>query len=100
MLVPPSAPILSPRSQSHETYTQYCLAGLSPRQAKGSKYDQVAKNQNYKCPICGQFLINGEDIETHHKIPVKDGGLYDTENLIHLHKSCHKHEHSKPKFKA
>jgi RNA-directed DNA polymerase len=68
--------------------------------AKGSKYDQVAKNQNYKCPICGQFLINGEDVETHHTIPVKDGGSDDTENLIHLHAACHKQVHSKTKFKA
>ena len=68
--------------------------------AKGSKYEQVAKNQNYKCPNCGQFLINGEDVETHHIIPVKDGGSEDTENLIHLHTACHKQEHSKTKSEA
>ena len=68
--------------------------------AKGSKYYQVAKNQDFKCPICGLFLINSEDIETHHIIPVKDGGSNDAENLIHLHKACHKQEHSKTKFKA
>ena len=68
--------------------------------AKGSKYDQVAKNQDYKCPSCGQFLINGEDMETHHIIPVKEGGSYDIKNLIHLHAACHKQEHSKTKFKA
>ena len=68
--------------------------------AKGSKYDQVAKNQEYKCPICGQFLINDEDVETHHIVPVKDGGSDDTENLIHLHAACHKQVHSKTKFKA
>ena len=70
------------------------------RWAKGSKYDQVAKNQNYKCPNCGQSLFNGEDIETHHIVLVKDGGSDDTENLIHLHDACHKQEHSKTKFKA
>ena len=68
--------------------------------AKGSKNYQVAKNQNYKCPICGQFLTNGEDIETHHIVPVKNGGSDDAENLIHLHSACHKQEHSKPKLKA
>jgi RNA-directed DNA polymerase len=68
--------------------------------AKGSKNDLVARNQNYKCPNCGQFLINGEEVETHHIIPVKDGGSNDTENLIHLHTACHKQEHSKTKFKA
>jgi len=63
--------------------------------AKGSKYEQVAKNQKWKCPICNDLLFNGEEIETHHIVPVKQGGSDDTENLIHLHKACHKQEHSR-----
>ncbi|NEO57062.1 MAG: group II intron reverse transcriptase/maturase [Okeania sp. SIO3B5] len=62
--------------------------------AKGSKYERVAKMQEHKCPICGDSLYNGEEIETHHIIPVKDGGSDDTENLIHLHRACHKQVHS------
>ena len=68
------------------------------RWAKGSKYYQVAENQNWKCPTCGNILLNGEEIETHHIVPVKDGGLDDTKNLIHLHEACHKQEHNKTKF--
>lgn len=68
--------------------------------AKGSKYEQIAKFQEWKCPICGDSLFNGEEIETHHIVPVKDGGSDDTENLIHLHKACHKQVHSKPKLMA
>jgi RNA-directed DNA polymerase len=68
--------------------------------AKGSKYEQVAKRQNWKCPNCRQSLFNGESIQTHHIVLVKDGGSDDTENLIHLHSACHKQEHSKPKLKA
>ena len=68
--------------------------------AKGSKYQQVAKQQSWKCPTCGKSLFNGEDVETHHIVPVKQGGSDDTENLIHLHVACHKHEHSKTKFMA
>jgi len=64
--------------------------------AKGSKYQQVATEQNWKCPVCHEPLFNGEDIDTHHIIPVKDGGSDDTENLIHLHKACHKQVHSHP----
>ena len=67
---------------------------------KGSKYETIAKQQNWKCPNCGQSLFNGENIETHHIVPVKNGGSDDTENLIHLHSACHKQEHSKSKFKA
>lgn len=62
--------------------------------AKGSKYYQVGKNQGWKCPVCGDYLFNGEDIETHHIVPVKEGGTNDTQNLVHLHKTCHKQEHS------
>ena len=68
--------------------------------AKGSKYESVAKHQNWSCPICGDHLFNGEEIETHHIVPVKDGGSDDTENLIHLHSSCHKQVHSKTKSMA
>ena len=68
--------------------------------AKGSKYFQVAKQQNWRCPNCKQSLFNGEDIETHHIVPVKEGGSDDAENLIHLHSACHKQEHNKTKFKA
>ena len=68
--------------------------------AKGSKYYQVAITQNWKCPICGNALLNGEEIETHHIVPVKDGGSDDTENLIHLHSACHKQVHIKTKLKA
>ncbi|WP_232225261.1 group II intron reverse transcriptase/maturase [Dactylococcopsis salina] len=69
--------------------------------AKGSKYEQVAKMQEHKCPVCGDSLYNGEEIETHHIVPAKDGGSDDAENLVHLHKACHKQVHSsKTKTKA
>ena len=61
---------------------------------KGSKYFKVAQNQDWKCPICGEHLFNGEELHTHHKIRVKDGGTDKMENLVHLHKACHKHVHS------
>ncbi|QNP30176.1 group II intron reverse transcriptase/maturase [Cylindrospermopsis curvispora] len=67
---------------------------------KGSKYYEVAKIQNWKCPICGEPLLNGDGIETHHIVPVAKGGLDDIENLKHLHSACHKQVHSKPKLKG
>ena len=70
------------------------------RWAKGSKYYQIAKNQQWKCPVCGNVLLNGEEIETHHIVPVKQGGTDDAVNLTHLHKACHKQIHSKSKLKA
>jgi RNA-directed DNA polymerase len=64
---------------------------------RNSRNYKIAENQEWKCPICGEPLFNEEEIETHHIVPVKDGGSDDIENLIHLHKACHKQEHSKSK---
>jgi RNA-directed DNA polymerase len=68
--------------------------------AKGSKYYLIAQNQKWKCPICGEPLLNGESIETHHIVPVAQGGLDDISNLQHLHTPCHKQVHSKSKFSS
>ena len=62
---------------------------------KGSKLYKVAENQKWKCPMCKEHLLNGELWDTHHIITVKDGGRNDENNLIHLHKSCHKNLHGK-----
>ena len=60
---------------------------------KGTKLYTIAENQNWKCPECGEPLLNGEEIETHHILPVAEGGTDDVENLQHLHKPCHKQVH-------
>jgi RNA-directed DNA polymerase len=65
--------------------------------AIGSKKHLIAQNQRWKCPICGEPLFNGEEIETHHIVPVAQGGLDDISNLQHLHTPCHKQVHSKTK---
>jgi RNA-directed DNA polymerase len=70
------------------------------RWSKGSKYYIIAQDQDWTCPICGEPLLNGENLDIHHIVPVKDGGRDDTHNLIHLHSICHKQEHSKPKKKS
>ncbi len=60
---------------------------------KNSRNYRVAESQNWKCPICNEPLFNGEEIETHHIVPVAQGGLDDISNLQHLHKACHKQVH-------
>lgn len=72
---------------------------------KGSKLREVAEKQKWFCPVCGEQLFNGtegerEELHTHHIVQVKDGGTDKTENLIHLHKTCHQHLHSKGKNKS
>jgi len=61
---------------------------------KNSKYYLVAQAQNWKCPVCGEPILNGEEIETHHIVLVALGGLDDADNLQHLHTACHKQVHS------
>jgi len=65
------------------------------RWAKDSKYESIAIAQDWKCLVCHDHLFNGEEIETHHIVPVAEGGSDDVSNLRHLHKSCHKQVHSK-----
>ncbi|OBQ22657.1 group II intron reverse transcriptase/maturase [Anabaena sp. AL93] len=67
---------------------------------KNSRNYKIAQIQNWKCPICGEPLFNTEEIDTHHIVPVAQGGLDDISNLQHLHIACHKQVHSKPKFSS
>lgn len=62
--------------------------------AAGSKLHNVAQNQKWICPVCGEQLFNGEELHTHHIIRVKDGGTDEVKNLVHLHKTCHQHMHT------
>ena len=67
---------------------------------KNSRNYKIAQTQNWFCPICGEPLFNGEKIDTHHIVPVAQGGLDDISNLQHLHTPCHKQVHSKSKFSS
>lgn len=63
---------------------------------KNTKYYFAAQNQNWKCSVCGEPLFNGEETETHHIVPVAQGGQDGIGNLQHLHRTCHKQVHSNP----
>lgn len=63
--------------------------------SKGTKLRKVAENQGWKCPICAEHLLNGEDLHTHHKIRISEGGDDEVKNLVHLHKACHLQLHRK-----
>ncbi len=41
------------------------------------------------CPICGESLHNGEQVDLHHINPQKSGGKYSLENILPLHQICH-----------
>lgn len=77
------------REYWHKRQTRYGKTYWS----KGSKLRYVAENQDWQCPACGEHLFNGEELQTHHIIPIKDGGSDRAENLIHLHQVCHRQLH-------
>lgn len=67
---------------------------------ENSKLRKIAESQKWKCPVCGEHLFNStdgerEELHTHHKVQVKEGGMDNIENLIHLHKACHQQLHNK-----
>jgi len=61
--------------------------------AKGSKLYKVAQSQHWRCTECGDYLLNGEQIHTHHITEVTNGGTDEIDNLIHLHQICHRKVH-------
>jgi RNA-directed DNA polymerase len=59
-----------------------------------SRLDQVlAPRQGWTCPICGDALLNGEELHRHHRRPRKDGGTDALDNLVLLHLYCHQQVH-------
>jgi RNA-directed DNA polymerase len=59
------------------------------------KKRQVAKQQNFLCPECGESLNNGEELHEHHVKPRSEGGDDSLANLRILHLYCHLAKHGK-----
>lgn len=49
----------------------------------------IYRKYSHKCPICDVSLHNGERVELHHILPVKEGGRYTMGNIQPLHQICH-----------
>jgi len=56
---------------------------------------RLAESQDWRCPVCGMDLINGETLHRHHKNPKGAGGSdsYENRELVHLY--CHQQRHAK-----
>jgi RNA-directed DNA polymerase len=52
----------------------------------------LANDQDWVCPICGQELINGEPLERHHKTARSEGGSEARANRVLVHLYCHQQE--------
>ena len=51
-------------------------------------------NQEGKSSECGQLITPESKRDFHHKIPKKEGGPDELENLMKLHPDCHRQLHS------
>jgi len=50
---------------------------------------EIYKKYKHVCVNCEISLHNGEFIELHHLIPIKEGGKYTLNNIVPLHRICH-----------
>jgi RNA-directed DNA polymerase len=53
-------------------------------------YQKIAQNQEIICPICGETLHNGEELQKDHIVPRHKGGGNGYDNYQLLHTDCHK----------
>lgn len=56
-------------------------------------HQRLAQRQNGLCPLCGQSLFNGEQLQRHHRKPKAQGGGDSPQNLVLLHLFCHQQLH-------
>lgn len=54
---------------------------------------KLAAQQDGRCPICGDHLMNGEELQTHHLTPQHRGGRNTYDNLALVHLYCHQQAH-------
>lgn len=75
------------------------LAKRAGSSALTGQAERVCQRQNFICPVCGQSLSNGEEIEIHHTPSLKELNANHIPSkqvkLVALHKLCHLYLHSK-----
>ena len=58
------------------------------------KFKDIWRNQQGRCPICGEHLeISDDDREIHHIVPKVWGGTDNISNLVYVHEGCHDDYH-------
>jgi RNA-directed DNA polymerase len=54
---------------------------------------KLAARQGGRCPVCGDHLMNGEELQVHHLTPRSRGGRDSYDNLALVHLYCHHQAH-------
>lgn len=55
---------------------------------------KLAQRQQGRCPVCGESLLNQEELQIHHKRPKSQGGNDSYSNLELIHLYCHQQLHA------
>ena len=50
--------------------------------------------QDGVCLVCGESLFNDEELQVHHRKPIKEGGDDSYSNLQLVHLYCHQQIHA------
>lgn len=53
---------------------------------------RLAVSQDWRCRVCGQGLLNGEELQRHHRQPKSQGGSEARSNRELIHLYCHQQE--------
>jgi RNA-directed DNA polymerase len=75
--------------ENWEYFTHRRLYGVKSTVLFGDLRKSLALKQGGKCPVCDLFLSPGQELDVHHILPVKDGGMDTPNNLVLLHRDCH-----------
>ncbi|WP_287522329.1 HNH endonuclease signature motif containing protein [Okeania sp. SIO2C2] len=55
---------------------------------------KIAQKQKYVCPVCGESLLNDQELHLHHQKPKRQSGGNNYGNLQLVHLFCHQQIHS------
>jgi RNA-directed DNA polymerase len=67
--------------------------GVNSRSLSASDV-RLAEHQDWRCPVCGMDLFNGEELQRHHKRPRCMGGSDASGNREIVHLYCHQQRHA------
>nr|AYC64268.1 hypothetical protein [Pseudobryopsis hainanensis] len=59
---------------------------------------KIAKQQDFKCPVCADSLYGREALHKHHLIPRKIMPIDNYWNLVYVHHQCYQQLHAQPQL--
>jgi RNA-directed DNA polymerase len=76
-------------------FEERLLRRMQETLAGRGRLQHLWKEQQGRCPVCGQLLQEEEPWQVHHRVRRTDGGGDGLDNLELLHANCHRQRHSR-----